>query len=205
MTIERSPGLKTLDDEVTTLHQGVPYYSQSLDILDEQGNIDKFWFRRSCGIACTKMVLDYFTGTKQKSLLELAEEGRERGGYSQSGWKHDYLVSLLKENDLEAFRKEKLEYSQGTKEMAKWIDDNGLVIVSCVVPFMNEKDFHMIVLTGVKWQDGRRDAPIGFYYSDPDSLYPDVAKNRFVGTETFGEYWRNMAIFAKKKPFTKAE
>lgn len=197
--LERSKGLETLDDKVTTIHQGVPYYSQSLNVLDKEGNIDKFWFRRACGIACAKMALDYFDATQQKSVVELAEEGRAQGGYSQSGWRHDYFISLFKERGLEAFRKEKMHYEEGVQEMASYIEKGGLVIASCVVPFMGEKDFHMILLTGVLWKDGRRDIPLGFYYSDPDSLYPESAKNRYVGTEVFGQYWRNMAIFVGEK------
>lgn len=197
--IERSKGLETLQDEVTTLHKGVPYYSQSLNALDKEGNIDKFWFRRACGITCAKMVIDYFDPSHSKSVVELAEEGQLAGGYSQSGWRHDYFISLFKSHGLDAFRKEKMEYLEGVKEMAGYVENGGLVIASCIVPFMNEMDYHMILLTGVKWKDDRRDDPLGFYYSDPDSLYPEKAKDRYAGTETFGRYWRNMAIFVGDK------
>lgn len=91
-----------------------------------------------------------------------------------------------------------MEYKEGVKEMALYIEKGGLVIASCFVPFMNERDYHMILLTGVRWQDGRRENPLGFYYSDPDNLYPEKAKDRFAGTEIFGQYWRNMAIFVGK-------
>lgn len=196
--IEKSPGLQELHDEVTTKHIDVPYYSQSLDVLDKEGNVDKFWFRRACGIACAKMALDYFKTGDKKTIIELAEEGRERGGYSQSGWRHDYFLELFKEHGLTSFRKEKMEYVEGVEEMASCVEQGGLVIASCVVPFMEEKDFHMILIKGVKWTDGRRKEPLGFYYSDPDSIYPEQAGERYVGTETFGTYWRNMAIFVTK-------
>lgn len=196
--LEKTPGLQKLSDEVTTKHEGVPYYSQSLDVLDSRGNIDKFWSRRACGIACAKMILDYFNVEDKKSLVELAEEGREKGGYSQSGWKHDYFLELFKEKGLTSFRKEKMEYMKGVEEIATFIDQGGLVIASCIVPFMEEKDFHMILLKGVKWTDGRRKDPLGFYYSDPDSLYPESASERYVGVESFGNYWRNMAIFVSR-------
>lgn len=86
MTIERSPGLQSLKDEVTTLHKGVPYYSQSLDTLDKNGNIDTYWFRRACGVVCVKMALDYLVPDKaKKSVVELAEEGRFAGGILHLG------------------------------------------------------------------------------------------------------------------------
>jgi hypothetical protein len=197
--LERSPGLKTLEDEVTTKITGVPYYSQSLDVTDKEGNIDKFWFRRACGITCAKAVLDYFGVGNKQSVVDLAEEGRDKGGYTQSGWRHDYLVQLFSERGLNSWRKENMDYNEGVKEMAQHIDNGGLVVASCIVPFMNEKDFHMILLKGVRWADGRRETPLGFYYSDPDSMYPESASERYVGTETFDDYWRRMAIFVSKE------
>ena len=184
-----------IKDYAISKQEGVPYYSQSLDVLDKEGNIDKYWFRRACGIACAKMILDYFRPEESKSLLDLANEGRDKGGYSQAGWRHDYFLELFKEYGLTAFRKEQMDYQKGVKEMAYFIKDGGLVIASCVVPFMTETDFHMILLKGVRWKDAREDSPVGFYYSDPDSINKDSAAERYVGTEMFGNYWRKMAIF----------
>lgn len=196
--LEKSPGLKNLDDEVTTMHKDVPYISQSLDATGPDGHIDSYWFRRACGISCAKMALDYFNINNKKPLIKLAEEGKDKGGYSSAGWRHDYLIQLFEENGLKSYRKEGMEYNEGVKEIALCIDNGGLVIASCIVPFMEEKDLHAILIRGVRWADGRRQTPLGFYYSDPDSINAESASNRYVGTETFGNYWRKMAIFVSK-------
>ena len=196
--LEYSPQAKTMEDKSTTKHEGVPYYSQSLDCLDKDGNIDKFWFRRSCGMACVKMALDYFTEGGNKTLVEMADEGKNKGGYSESGWRHDYFVTLFKENGLQAFREEKMDFVEGTTKIAFHIESGGLVIASCIVPFMGEKDFHMILIKGVHWKDDGKTAPIGFYYSDPDSLYRDKAEEKYVDMSVFLDYWRKMAIFVSK-------
>ena len=196
--LEFSPQAKTMEDKTITQHKGVPYYSQSLDCLDKEGNIDKFWFRRSCGMSCVKMTLDYFKEGTNKTLVEMCDEGKNKGGYSSSGWKHDYFVNLFNEQGLHAFREEKMPFVEGATKIALHIQSGGLAIASCTVNFMMERDFHMILITGVHWKDDRRDTPIGFYYNDPDSLYRDTSQGKYVDLATFSSYWRNMAIFISK-------
>ncbi|MCR4330440.1 MAG: C39 family peptidase, partial [Patescibacteria group bacterium] len=52
----------------------VPYYSQFLDVED------KYWMPRACGMACAKMVLDFYK-VDTTSLDELIKKGSEEGGY----------------------------------------------------------------------------------------------------------------------------
>lgn len=191
--------IATIENTITTKIANVPYYSQSLNCLKEDGEIDRFWFRRVCGLTCAKMAIDCLANTPEKSIVEMAEEGKEKNGYSKNGWIHEYFIELFKKNGLNAYRKEKMEFVAGIKEIAEHIEKGGLVIVSCKIPFLEEVDFHMILIKGVLWENKKKDIPVGFYYSDPDSIYAEDAKERYTKTGVFMNYWRNnMAIFISK-------
>ena len=49
--------IATKENIITTKIANVPYYSQSLDCLNATGEINKFWFRRVCGLTCAKMAI----------------------------------------------------------------------------------------------------------------------------------------------------
>jgi uncharacterized protein YvpB len=187
----------------------VPYYSQFVDIDDS------FWMLRACGAVSLKMVAE-FNGAKIPSVIELCNEARDRGGYHiENGWVHDYLVTKAKELGLEAYRKEGLT---SIEEIIASLDAGNLVIVSVEKRVLEQKRFHIIVLTGYERSQTLADPadkikvnvsektngyPLVdnhyFYYHEPESTNKEKGKHRVCSTETFMEYWRGKAIFIKKK------
>lgn len=164
----------------------VPYYSQHIDILDSN------WQSRSCGIACLKMVIDFYTKDK-RNIMELVKIGIDKGGYSLSGWRHDTLVEMASELGLLAFRKEYIDDEiTGLKDVLRFLENGFPVMVSAVKNFSEKDKFHMVLLTGL---ESEGDEIKGFYYHDPDSPNKEEGKHKFVPIETFKKYWRKMAIY----------
>ena len=163
----------------------VPYYSQFLDVED------KYWMPRACGMACVKMVLDFYE-VDTAPLDELIKKGSEEGGYGPWGWVHDYFVALAKEYGLEAHREEKMDPSQGMAVITLALRHNHPVIVSAVKYILGQTKFHMVVITGYEEDRG---AITGLYYHDPESTTRERGQHLFVDKETFMREWRKMAIF----------
>lgn len=162
----------------------VPYCSQRLDVGD------LYWQSRACGMACVKMVLDYYKKGGD-SLINLIKEGVGKEGYCERGWIHDVLVEMMKERGLKVFRKEyksadeneqKRLIEKAIKETINFLSEKGLVIISAIKNFSEEKNFHMVVLIGFeKGENG----VIGFYYHDPDSFSREGGMHKFVPIDTF--------------------
>lgn len=175
----------------------VPYYSQHLDVPD------KYWQWRACGITCLKMAMDYYK-KRDESLMELIKEGVEKGGYCEAGWVHEALLSLARDRRFEAFRKEYKSQDPkeqeklvklAIKEKIKSLKNKQPVIVSAVRKFSEEKNFHMVILTGFEKRGGKL---LGFYYHDPDAFERSEGMHKFVPIETFKKYWRKMSIYIKE-------
>ena len=166
----------------------VPYYSQYEDIKD------KVWRDRACGLVCLKMVLD-FNKIKTPEIGEFLKIALDKGTYHEfNGWIHDKIVELAKDFGMEACRKEEMENEQ---ELKDFLDGGNPVIVSISAKrFLEEFEskFHQVVLTGFKLDNCELK---GFYYNDPD-YQGEEGKGLFVDRETFGKYWRKMAIFVHK-------
>lgn len=155
----------------------VPYYSQFVDIQDS------FWMLRACGAICLKMVAEFY-GKEVPDVLTLCNEAKERGGYDMvDGWVHDYLVKKAEELGLSAYRKEGLT----TIDEIKMFLEQGPVIVSVEKRVLEQKRFHMIVVTGIE-----DDVVI---YHEPESTDKGRGMNRVCTMQTFMEYWRGKAIF----------
>jgi len=163
----------------------VPYYSQFLDVEDKE------WMPRACGMACVKMILDFYK-IKNPDLDILIKKGNEDGGYSKSGWLHDYFVHLFEEYGLSAMREEKMKNYDSIIENLK---NNKPVIVSGIKYIFGQTKFHMVVLTGLEEENGN---VTGFYYHDPESTNREFAQNIFVSIDIFLRDWRKMAIFVEK-------
>ena len=129
-----------------------PYYSQFVDINDP------FWMIRACGAASLKMVLEYH-GKVVPDLISLCNEARERGGYDMSnGWVHDYLVTKAQELGLDAYREEGLT---DIVTITASLESGNPVIVSVEKRVLEQKRFHIIVLTGYENEN--------FFYHEPES------------------------------------
>lgn len=180
----------------------VPYCSQRLDVSDS------YWQNRACGMACVKMILDYYFSKNMGHLVsnnldDLIKEGVGKKGYCERGWIHDVLVGMMKERGLEVFRKEYKSADENEqnnlvekaiKEITNFLKEKRPVIISAIKNFSEEKKFHMVILTGFeKGENG----VIGFYYHDPDSFSIEEGMHKFVPIGIFKKYWRKMSVYAK--------
>jgi len=183
----------------------VPYYSQHQDVTEPS------WQKRSCGIVCTKMVLNYLKPDNKELIDDLIEEGVIVGGYnSDHGWNHESIVRLLRNRGIPSYQEEFRSVlvdslqrrflksthenpmiSGGLNKIHKSIMDKNPVIVSVEPNFDENKTSHLIVLTGFSEDKYGLD---GFFYNDPDSR-EGIKKDKFIELSKFKDYWRNMAIF----------
>ncbi len=162
----------------------VPYYSQFADITDS------FWMLRACGAIALKEVAE-FHGSIVPDIITLCNEGKERGGYNmEHGWIHDYLVIKAKEFGLNAYRKEGMEELD---EVILSLEKGNPVIVSVEKRVLEQKRFHIIVLTGFDSMNKL------FSYHESESTNKEKGKHRTCNAETFENYWRGKAIFVEKK------
>lgn len=147
----------------------VPFVSQNSD----QVNSD--WHNNSCGIACAKMIIDYFVAKnspheKSPIMNTLIDQGLAINGFGKNGWEHSAIVRLMNNYSVmsyaQAFRSvnvivDKIDgttFSEGKNYpyiqnlgIAKIIRKlkSGLpVIVSVDAHFNDNKESHLIVLVG---------------------------------------------------------
>lgn len=165
----------------------VPYFSQHLDVADT------YWQKRSCGMACVKMALDFFKNDIP-SLDDLVWQGVRIDGYGPSGWVHSALVSVFDMYGILAERKEfKGElFEAGLSEILHSLEAGVPVIISAIKKFQEPDKFHMVLLVGFEKGDGM---VRGFYYHDPDAETPEEGVNQFVSFEQFKTHWRRLALF----------
>jgi uncharacterized protein YvpB len=161
----------------------VPYYSQFVDVTDP------FWMLRACGATSLKMVAEYH-GKKVSDIVSLCEEAKEKGGYDMvNGWVHDYLVLKSGELGLNAYRKEGIT---DLGEIITFLQSEKPVIVSVEKRVLEQKRFHIIVLTGYDVSTN------SFFYHEPESTDKERGKHRSVNVPIFLEYFRGKAIFVEK-------
>lgn len=168
----------------------VPYYSQFADVKDP------YWQSRACGMACLKMVLEYH-GMSAPSLEEMAKKGKDEGGHTPSGWRHDYSLEVATRHGLSARREEKMDVSSSLELFRELLHEGEPIIVSVFRNFSEKNKFHQVVLTGFEEKEG---ALLGFYCHDPDAPDKEQKKHLFVPLEIFADNWRRMAIFIEKSP-----
>jgi len=175
----------------------LPYYSQQRDVGDPE------WKDRACGVVCLKMVLDGLLRARV-SVSELIGRGLEIGGYDfDIGWRHDGLVSLAKEYGLEMTRREyksadarekEILFRQGVSDIVRSLAEKKPVLVSVLKRFRDTGGFHIVVLVGLKTDEG---VLKGFYYHDSDTRAGEAGEGLFVDMDTFEKRWRRLAIFVK--------
>ena len=150
----------------------VPYTSQHEEVKDPE------WQSRACGIACVKMVVDYFATAPQRHIFatpatmdDLLAEGLFilEDGLSKNihGWVHDYLVALLHNHGVPGYKEEfrtihfdvptkaftPSHYASsfldaGVQNIVTHLDQSNPVIVSGIRNWTEEKKYHMFVVVG---------------------------------------------------------
>jgi hypothetical protein len=166
----------------------VPYISQYLSVSDKEQSL------KACGMTCAYMILKYFE-VNVPSLDEMVNKGIADGGFSRSGWMHDYIVNLFSGSKLSSSRKEGMR-EQDVSLFVESLEGGNPVIISAERRLFDRRTFHMVVLTGF-----RKDATgklEGFFYHDPASLQPSDAEHQYVPLSVLYLSWRKMAIFAHK-------
>ncbi len=172
----------------------VPYYSQYLDVQDENRK------PRACAITCLKMVLDFYAAPT-KTVDELFVEGQSIGGMTEKGWKQDAIVILLHNYGVAAYREEfrsnDEDFSVKLLELGKKKIIDSLVSGNPVGISVFSKNGapHLVVFTGVEMESG---VPLGFYYNDPEAHTIEEGRSLFMSTEEFEKGWRRFAIFPYK-------
>lgn len=167
----------------------VPISSQYLDI-DE-----KIHLLTACGMTSVFMGLKFF-GTQDISLDEIVKKGVDDGGFSKSGWLHDYLVKVFKDYGYECYRKEGMR-DRDVEEIRNSIKAGNPVVISTQRMMFDRRIFHMVIITGVRETDtGELE---GFFYHDPAGLRLEEVTNLFVSIPVFLQYWRRMALFPSRK------
>src|SRR5258708_3057823 len=158
----------------------VPYYSQFVEISDPE------WQNRACGMASLKMVLDFYV-PKTPSLYHMVLRGKEEGGYTPSGWLHDYSLKVAGAYGFEAKREEKMEIESSLVRFKESLSRGEPVIVSIFRNFSEKTKFHQAVLTGF---EEANEVLTGFFCNDPDA--PDTTSRRdlWVPLQLFIENWR---------------
>jgi hypothetical protein len=180
----------------------VPHLSQILDVKDGD------WHNRACGVTALAMLIEFYSDKENSSSLDdLIKEGLSLGGHDDRyGWIHSFLVLLAYNHGLcahqEEFKSSDKSFEEklskgGMEKFKKSILNAEPVIVSVDVGFRHNKTTHLIVLTGIKIEEG---SIKGFYFHDPQSEERGDGEHEFVALDRFKEYWRKMAIFVSKNP-----
>lgn len=138
------------------LHK-VPYYSQ-LSNLDwkERGfqSVEdaKYWEKRSCGIACMKMVLDMYDDHKGRLFAELIKEMEQKGVYKDGvGCVHQGIADEFNNRSIDSQRV-KISEVQKIKEL---IDQDNILIISIGAGFVDgKKNGHLVPVVGYVEEGG---------------------------------------------------
>ena len=85
--------------------KSMPFYSQIVNWNDEDSGFPdpesiQQWERNCCGIACLRMILDYYGITNEDartSYWNLLQLGLKRSAYSEKGWIHRGLLEMAGE------------------------------------------------------------------------------------------------------------
>jgi hypothetical protein len=178
----------------------VPYYSQLTEV--ETAGLSEEWKRRSCGLLCLKMVMDYWAdkeGVETPGLMTLLHVAREQKAIdAKYDWVHSGIARTAEEFGFTAWRRkwtlnaeeikffedegaskkgisllEKQTRREGIMTLTNSIVADIPVIISVPKEFNVVDRSHLVVVTGI-----RKDAILGkykgFYVNDPYN--PTVAR-----------------------------
>ena len=181
----------------------IKYFSQK----DNEVPVD---LQRSiCGLACVKMIVDFYHPEENQSITDLIKEGNLIGAYDKKLelWIHDGLVRILRNHGISSYAQEfksievdlenktykKSQYSdelmqKGIEKIMRFVKRNKPVITSFKEGFGENTDSHLVLIKDYKTAKGNQN-PI-FIIHDPISG-PDIE----VNLEHFLKYWRKFTIF----------
>lgn len=131
----------------------IPYFSQRsrhawLERGFKNANDAAYWEKRSCGIACLKMILDFIPEQKGQKFADIISEMVERGAYKDGvGWIHEGLAHKLNDLDIDAQRLR----IENIKNFKILIDQGNVFVVSVGAGFnKGNKSGHLVLVVGYK-------------------------------------------------------
>jgi hypothetical protein len=113
----------------------VPFYSQIIDWAGEDSGFPneteiRKWEMNCCGIACVRMVIDYFTGSRPR-YWDLLQLGLKNNAYVEAGWVHQGLVEIAGVYGV----KGRSHRNKTVEELRSSIDASGICIASVTKGF----------------------------------------------------------------------
>jgi Peptidase_C39 like family len=126
----------------------VPFYSQIVNWNNENSGfpnneeIEK-WQNRCCGIACLRMILDYYDWGNQKKLSywELLNFGLDYNAHCEKGWIHQGLLNMGRFFGIEGQCYQKMNI----EDVINAIDRESLCIVSVTRAFLGGKNIEDVI------------------------------------------------------------
>lgn len=135
-----------------------------------------YWSDRSCGLACTRMAIEYFTG-KSISTAAIFLEAMRLQSYTEKGWIHYKLADICRNFGVlaSAVRTSEIDLIQSFSE-------GNLIIASVRLRFPVDggRGGHLILLRGAVEQQGKR----YIMFSDPSrwgQTHGCISEARFLG------------------------
>jgi hypothetical protein len=116
-------------------YSSVPFYSQAVNFEGEdsgfphQAAIDQ-WASNCCGIACARMIIDFYAGIKV-GYWDLLQRGLQLRAYNDIGWIHKGLVDLAAEYGVQG----RTLRGKTVEELFQTMRTGSLCIVSATVGF----------------------------------------------------------------------
>ncbi|MGH3568333.1 MAG: C39 family peptidase [Pseudonocardia sp.] len=140
-----------------------------------------YWSRRSCGVACVGMLLDFHNGPGP-SLVSLLAQGLALEGYSPRGWIHATLARMLDSHGVPA-------EAMPIRSAEEFVDSvrSGIPFITSVgdeFPTDGNKGGHLVVVTGCTDVGGALSA---VYFNDPSAWgrsHHTVTAERFFASFT---------------------
>lgn len=216
--------LQKLSNGLHNLKFNLPYYSQYMNpeigyqIFKGELNIEDdlnwnkfgsqdvsdyiFWSKRSCAIACLRMVLNGF-GNSIKNNYELVKQGLELGGYLindingnfvDKGWYHIPLIHLARTYGIDGL----IKNCSNINDLCESIILSQPIMASVSVNICDSlcsdasKNGHFIVIHGFKWSKRNKCTHILFH--NPLGKNTKTSKNVLMNVEEFKNYFSGRII-----------
>jgi hypothetical protein len=160
-----------------------------------------YWVERACGVACLKMCVEA-VGGPQRSLVDWARLGLERGGYlirrnddgstREIGWVHSVLAEMAQESGLTAEVR-----SAGIEEIPTDLLQGRMVIASVSYEAgddrlpITKQGGHLMVVIGAECVDGH---PRAFYVNNPSGRREELQADARLSLERFAAAYSGRVI-----------
>lgn len=159
-----------------------------------------YWSLRICGIACFKMILDFYNLSGNKTIAELTNEGVKLGGYdikTDKGWVYKSLLEQAKIYNLKGY----IASYFGINSICNLILNKKFFIASVnpslirfdkIFPISNkEPGGHLALVIGFKINNGKI---AGFFLNNPSGKSEETRKKAFIPINIFNKAYSKKGI-----------